>query len=49
VQVRRSVTYIDSFVGETRSDGGAFFFGFAKEDGEFLDCGHGNVSTVVAG
>jgi hypothetical protein len=46
---RRILTYIDSFVGETRRDGGAFFFGFAKEDGELLDGGHGNVSTVVAG
>jgi hypothetical protein len=36
-------------MGETRRDGGAFFFGFAEEDGELLDCRHGNVSTVVAG
>lgn len=43
------LTYIDSFMGETWRDGGAFFFGFAKEYGELLDRGHGNVSTVVAG
>lgn len=46
---RMGLTYIDSFMGETWRDGGAFFFGFAKEYGELLDCGHGNVSTVVAG
>lgn len=42
-------TYINSFMRETRRDGGTFFFGFAEEEGEFLDCGHRNVSTVVAG
>lgn len=45
----RGRTYIDSFMRETWRDGGTFFFGFAEEEGEFLDCGHGNVSTVVAG
>ena len=34
---------------ETRSDSGAFFFGITEEEGEFLDGGHGNISTVVAG
>lgn len=46
---REGETYIDSFMRETRRDGGTFFFGFAEEEGEFLDCGHGNVSTVIAG
>ena len=30
--------YVDAFVGETWWHGGAFFFGFAKEDGELFDC-----------
>ena len=34
---------------ETRSDGGTFFFGITEEEGEVLDCGHGNIPTVVAG
>jgi len=34
---------------ETWRDGRAFFFGFAEEEWEFLDCGHRNISTVVAG
>lgn len=46
---REGETYINSFMRETRRDGRTFFFGFAEEEGEFLDCGHGNVSTVVAG
>ena len=41
--------YIYAFVRETRWDGGAFFFGFGEEDGEFLDGGHGNIASVVAG
>lgn len=42
-------TYINAFMRETRSDCGTFFFGITEEEGEFLDGGHGNVSTVVAG
>ncbi len=42
-------TYVYAFVGETGRDGGALFFGFGKEDGEFLDGGHGYVAAVVAG
>lgn len=41
--------YVDAFVGETGWHGGAFFFGFGEEDGEFLDGGHGDVAAVVAG
>ena len=41
--------YIYAFVRETGRDGGAFFFGFGEEDGEFLDGGHGDVTPVVAG
>ena len=41
--------YIYAFVRETGRDGGAFFFGFGEEDGEFLDGGHGDVASVVAG
>jgi hypothetical protein len=48
-QSTRRRTYIDAFVREAGRDGGAFFFGVAKEDRELLDCGHGDVSAVVAG
>ncbi len=42
-------TYVYAFVGETRRDGGALFFGFGEEHGELLDGGHGDVAAVVAG
>lgn len=45
----RSRTHVDAFIGETGWDGGAFFFGFREEDGEFLDGRHGNVAPVVPG
>ena len=41
--------YVYAFVGETGRDGGALFFGFGEEDGEFLDGRHGDVAPVVAG
>ena len=41
-------THVDSLVGEAGRDCRAFFFGVTQEDGEFLDCGHGNVSAIVA-
>lgn len=44
-----NVQIVDAFVGETWRDGGGFFFGFAEEDGEVFDRGHGNVSSVVTG
>lgn len=46
---REEERYVDAFVGETGWHGGAFFFGFGEEDGEFLDGGHGDVAAVVAG
>lgn len=36
-------------MGEAGRNRRTLFFGFAKEDGEVLDCGHGDVSAVVAG
>ena len=44
-----AATYVYAFVRETWWNGGAFFFGFGEEDGEFLNGGHGNVTAVVAG
>lgn len=41
-------TYVNALMGETRRYGRALFFGFAKEDGEFFDSGHGDVSAIVA-
>lgn len=40
--------YVDAFVGEAWRDSGALLFGLAQQYREFLDCGHGNVSPVVA-
>jgi hypothetical protein len=31
------MTYVNSFIGETRWHGRAFFFGITEEDREFLD------------
>lgn len=42
-------TYVDTLVRKTRRHGGALFFGFAQEDGEVLNGGHGNVPAIVAG
>ena len=42
-------TNIDAFVGETRRDCGRFFFSFGEEDWEFLDSGHRDIATIVAG
>lgn len=41
--------YIYAFVRKTWWNGGAFFFGFGKEDGKLFDGGHGDVAPVVAG
>ncbi len=48
-EVEEGERYVNAFVGETGWHGGAFFFGFGEEDGEFLDGGHGDVAAVVAG
>lgn len=42
------VKVIDSFMGETWRYGGAFFFGFAEENGELLDGRHGDVAPIVS-
>ena len=41
--------YVYALVRETGWDGGALLFGFGEEDGKFLDGGHGDIPTVVAG
>ncbi len=43
------VEVVYAFVGEAGWDGRGLVFGFAEEDGEFLDGGHGDVAAVVAG
>ena len=42
-------TYVDALMREAGRYGRALFFGFAQEDGEILDRGHGDVPAVVAG
>lgn len=50
VEIRVSdVEVVDAVAGETGRDRGGFFFCFGEEDGKFLDGGHGNVTSVVAG
>lgn len=42
-------THVDALVGETGRYRGTLFFGVIQEDGEVLDCGHGDVPAIVAG
>lgn len=42
-------SYVDTLVGEAWWNGGGFLFGFAKEDRELLDGGHGDITAVVSG
>ena len=41
-------TYVDTLVREAGRYGRGFFFSFAKEDGELLYRGHGDVPAIVA-
>ena len=40
-------SYVDTLVREAGRHRRGFFFGFAEEDGEHFDGGHGDVSPVI--